>query len=110
MQRYSKEILTKLNAIGIAITFGHPGTRRHQGGQTLNTTSESHNATPNLLAIVPYNELNYAREHLIEYECVNDYDDYFRYIIQHYQLQKPATWHDAFQFLSLMKGLVNGHQ
>ena len=38
------------------------------------------------------------------YECVNYYDDYFRYIIQHYRLQKPATWHDAFQFLSLMKG------
>ena len=69
---------------------------------------ESHNAMPNLLETVPDNEMNYAKEHLVEYEYANDYEDYFRYIIHHYGLQKPAEWRDAFQFFTLMKRLVNG--
>ena len=74
---------------------------------SLHYLPESQTAVPGLIKEVPDYEIKYAKEHLTEYSWKNDYEEYFRYIMNQQGFQTPVTTNDALQLFTLMKGYVN---
>ena len=56
---------------------------------------EKHGGINNLMFVVPGNELKYAKSHLIEREQENEYQEYFQYVVNSLNLQKPNHWREA---------------
>ena len=55
------------------------------------------------------NELEYASEHLIENEDENEYQGYFKYVMDTLNLHEPGHWREALQLYENLKSIaVNG--
>ena len=46
---------------------------------------------------VPEAEIHYAQSHIIEPEEENIHQEYFRYVVQFFNLNKPADWREALE-------------
>ena len=56
---------------------------------------------------VPENEISYAREHLIEGEAYNDYQEYFKYLVNFFRLEEPRDWRDTLNRFHQLMNIAN---
>jgi len=56
---------------------------------------------------VPEAETNYARSHIVETEEDNLYQDYFNYVLQSCNLNKPADWMEGLDLYNTLRQYAN---
>ena len=63
---------------------------------------ESHGGAPNLITQVPGNEMEYGRVQLVENPGVNEYEQYFQYILTTCDLQRPESWREGLELYNTL--------
>lgn len=58
---------------------------------------EGRGGEPDLLVSVPDNKISYVESHLIEKEEGNEHFEYFQYVMDSLDLEKPTHWREALQ-------------
>ena len=71
---------------------------------------EAHGGAPNLSLQVPEQQMNYASLHLVEELEDNDYQEYFNYAMENFQMQSPANWQDALKLFFFLRNHARGQQ
>lgn len=63
---------------------------------------ESHGGVPNLITQVPGNEMEYGRVQLVEDPGVNEYEQYFQYVLTTCDLQRPGSWREGLELYNTL--------
>ena len=71
---------------------------------------EAHGGAPNLSLQVPEQQMNYASLHLVEELEDNDYQEYFNYVMENFQMLSPANWQDALRLFFFLRNHARGQQ
>eukprot|EP00794_Sanderia_malayensis_P018332 gene18332-20154_t len=64
---------------------------------------ENHDSTPHLKAIVPLTEFEYANNHLVDEDEDNDFQEYFKYVVEKLVLSTPRNWREALYMYNIIK-------
>jgi len=58
---------------------------------------EGRGGKPDLLLSVPDDKVSYVDSHLIEKQKANEHFEYFQYVVDSLDLEKPTHWREGFQ-------------
>ncbi len=64
---------------------------------------ENHGGTPHLKVIVPLNEFEYAKNHLVDEDEDNNFQEYFKYVVETLALPTPRNWREALHMYNILK-------
>ena len=63
---------------------------------------ESHGGAPNLKAIVPKKEMEYARVQIVERAERNEYPKYFQRVLTACDSQRPTNWREGLELYNTL--------
>ena len=75
----------------------------------LYVVSKHYSGGNHFLLPVPEDEIHYARSHIIQPEEANIFQEYFSYVFQFCNLDKPTDWREALELYNTLLQHAHGN-